>query len=356
MFKNMKLAAKIGVGFGALVIIAIILGGLAVWSMNGVSRIAFTMKDKNVPAVAVANNVERNSLSTMYAARGYVYSEESQFLDQTRTELAGVMTELKNAQELADKESIDWLKKNAAEAVAGATEYGRLFEETVKATAAMAKEEVNILYLEMKREDAFAVGQLTLEVKSLPHLTRVFKRMKAIKEVIHVERVDEVGVVFAFEIPLERAPGSVDLGAAGVDQGVGCAHREILVPVILNAGRIGEGRAQRKNGGALAAAGGRRGVVAEPSHQEPGVGHSVINPDPGMIGVLVVQVGGDRAAVGHCNLGLAEFAPVLPVDRPDQRQFVGEGLIGPQCQLRRDGHVDFQLGIQQPGEPQGVPQ
>jgi GTP pyrophosphokinase len=60
-------------------------------------------------------------------------------------------------------------------------------------TAAMAKEEVNILYLEMKREDAFAVGQLTLEVKSLPHLTRVFKRMKAIKEVIHVERVDETG-------------------------------------------------------------------------------------------------------------------------------------------------------------------
>ncbi|MBU0507378.1 bifunctional (p)ppGpp synthetase/guanosine-3',5'-bis(diphosphate) 3'-pyrophosphohydrolase [bacterium] len=58
-------------------------------------------------------------------------------------------------------------------------------------TTAMAKEEVNILYLEMRREDAFAVGQLTIEVKSLPHLTRVVKRMKAIKDVIHVERVDE---------------------------------------------------------------------------------------------------------------------------------------------------------------------
>jgi guanosine-3',5'-bis(diphosphate) 3'-pyrophosphohydrolase len=58
-------------------------------------------------------------------------------------------------------------------------------------TQAMAKEDVNILYLEMKREDAFAVGQLTLEVKSLPHLTRVFRRMKAIKDVIHVERLDE---------------------------------------------------------------------------------------------------------------------------------------------------------------------
>jgi GTP pyrophosphokinase len=60
-------------------------------------------------------------------------------------------------------------------------------------TEAMGKEDVNIRYLEMKREDSFAVGTLVLEVKSLPHLTRVFRRMKQIKEVIHVERLDEDG-------------------------------------------------------------------------------------------------------------------------------------------------------------------
>jgi GTP diphosphokinase / guanosine-3',5'-bis(diphosphate) 3'-diphosphatase len=71
-----------------------------------------------------------------------------------------------------------------------ARERTRLLKEL---TQAMAKEDVNILYLEMKREDAFAVGTLTLEVKSLPHLTRVFKRMKSIKDVIHVERLDDDG-------------------------------------------------------------------------------------------------------------------------------------------------------------------
>ncbi|MBI5059705.1 bifunctional (p)ppGpp synthetase/guanosine-3',5'-bis(diphosphate) 3'-pyrophosphohydrolase [candidate division KSB1 bacterium] len=60
-------------------------------------------------------------------------------------------------------------------------------------TEAMSKEEVNILYLEMKREDSFAIGTLVLEVKSLPHLTRVMRRMKQIKDVIHVERMDEDG-------------------------------------------------------------------------------------------------------------------------------------------------------------------
>lgn len=60
-------------------------------------------------------------------------------------------------------------------------------------TQTMAKDDVNILYLEMKKEDAFAIGNLTVEVKSLPHLTRVFKHMKAIKDVIHVERLDDDG-------------------------------------------------------------------------------------------------------------------------------------------------------------------
>ena len=69
-----------------------------------------------------------------------------------------------------------------------ATDRNKLLSEL---TQAMAKEDVNILYLEMKKEDAFAVGTLVLEVKSLPHLTRVMKRMKSIKDVFFVERLDE---------------------------------------------------------------------------------------------------------------------------------------------------------------------
>ena len=36
MFKNMTLGAKIAVGFAALILIALALGGLAVWNMNNV--------------------------------------------------------------------------------------------------------------------------------------------------------------------------------------------------------------------------------------------------------------------------------------------------------------------------------
>jgi GTP diphosphokinase / guanosine-3',5'-bis(diphosphate) 3'-diphosphatase len=58
-------------------------------------------------------------------------------------------------------------------------------------TSAMSKEKVDILYVEMKKEDTFAIGRLVIEVSSLNHLTRVMKRMRAIKGVIHAERLDE---------------------------------------------------------------------------------------------------------------------------------------------------------------------
>jgi (p)ppGpp synthase/HD superfamily hydrolase len=58
-------------------------------------------------------------------------------------------------------------------------------------TDAIASQDVNIIYLDMKREDAIAVGHMVLELKSLPHLTRVMKRIMAIRGIFHVERIGE---------------------------------------------------------------------------------------------------------------------------------------------------------------------
>ncbi len=58
-------------------------------------------------------------------------------------------------------------------------------------TVGLAKEDVSLLYIEMKREDQFASGRLVLEVKSLLHLQRVLKRIRAIPGILHVERLDE---------------------------------------------------------------------------------------------------------------------------------------------------------------------
>lgn len=131
----MKLGAKIGMGFGALILIAVALGAVAIIQMTGVLTQANTMKDKNVPAVIVANQVERESLQTMYNIRGYAYTEEKKYLEQGEKHLENVKTELKNALDLGNKQNIKELITAAKEAEIEASKYAGLLETTKKLVA-----------------------------------------------------------------------------------------------------------------------------------------------------------------------------------------------------------------------------
>ena len=61
-------------------------------------------------------------------------------------------------------------------------------------TEAIAPLDVNIVYIDMKAEDTVVVGRLILEVKSLAHLTRTMKRVRSVKGVIEVRRLDEESI------------------------------------------------------------------------------------------------------------------------------------------------------------------
>jgi methyl-accepting chemotaxis protein len=141
MFKRMKLGTKIGMGFVALLAIALVLGGLAVWSMTGVKAVAMALSQANVPEVAVANEVERDSLTTMYEARGYAYTDEKTFLDKAKANLDQVKKDLSDAKAHAAKFNLAGLRQNAEKAEAKALEYERLLDETVAKTEALAKDE-----------------------------------------------------------------------------------------------------------------------------------------------------------------------------------------------------------------------
>ena len=102
MFNSMKLGTKITVGFAALILIAVVLGGVSVWRMRNSAAQATTLAEEYVPEVTVANNVERSSLETMYEMRGYGLSEDQSYLTKGREHLAAVDKNLKDAEALAD--------------------------------------------------------------------------------------------------------------------------------------------------------------------------------------------------------------------------------------------------------------
>ena len=158
----MKLSAKIGSGFGALILIACILGGLAVYNMWKVRDIAREMVNSNVPAVAVANNVERYSLSTMYEFRGFQFTEEVAYKERGLKNLGEVMKYLEDALKLARDQDIPELADAATEAQKKAKEYGELAEETVRLLAALDVERSKLAEIAkkyMSEAEAFLHGQ-----------------------------------------------------------------------------------------------------------------------------------------------------------------------------------------------------
>jgi methyl-accepting chemotaxis protein len=128
--KNLKLAGKIGVGFGLVIVIAIALSVLAILNMTGVRGDANRMAAETVPQVTVANNIERSALLSMYGMRGYALSDSKGYLTQARANLADVKKYLADAEGLAARHPrLVLLKKNAADAKDLVDEYNGLAEQ-----------------------------------------------------------------------------------------------------------------------------------------------------------------------------------------------------------------------------------
>lgn len=79
MFSNMKLGTKIALGFGCLIIIALLLGSMAVINMKGVATESTKLATEYVPEVAVATEISGAANRLMYAMRGYGFTEDEQF-------------------------------------------------------------------------------------------------------------------------------------------------------------------------------------------------------------------------------------------------------------------------------------
>jgi methyl-accepting chemotaxis protein len=145
MFKNMKLGTKIAFGFGLLIILACTLGGLAVFNMKSVEGQSNVLAFEYVPEVELANNVERHSLQTMYAMRGYALSEDENYLKQGQQELAEVKKWLGECQTLADKSKhLAKLKEAVKLCTDGVTLYEQLANQTIEKNRAIAQNRVKL--------------------------------------------------------------------------------------------------------------------------------------------------------------------------------------------------------------------
>ena len=129
--RNLKLGMKIGLGFGILILIAALLGGVAMYNMGTVGAHADRLALEIAPEVRVANAVERNAQKAMLEMRSYAFTGDGKYWDTALKYLAEVENNLKDAKELAQKfPGLSKLKENAEKAAAALAEYKRLAEQT----------------------------------------------------------------------------------------------------------------------------------------------------------------------------------------------------------------------------------
>jgi methyl-accepting chemotaxis protein len=101
MFNNLKLGAKLGIGFGLVIVLVMLVGGLAILNLLQIQTSAVSLKDEYVAEVALASSVERHALMTMYQMRGYNQKMEDSYYKAVTEELRNVKKYLDDAEKLA---------------------------------------------------------------------------------------------------------------------------------------------------------------------------------------------------------------------------------------------------------------
>ncbi|MDR3554923.1 MAG: methyl-accepting chemotaxis protein [Syntrophobacteraceae bacterium] len=133
MFRNIRLSYKISLGFASILLLTIGLGSIALWNMKGVEHLSVKLDHEYVPEVAVANNVERYSLETMFEMRGYGLTQEKAYLAAGNKNLLEVKKYLEEARRLsASSPELVKLKEGVGQAEAKVKEYEQLVDETIK--------------------------------------------------------------------------------------------------------------------------------------------------------------------------------------------------------------------------------
>ena len=216
MFKNLTLGVRIAGGFSLLILIALLLGGLAVFNMKRVESESTKLAFEFVPEVAAANGIERAALETMYAMRGYALSQETAYLKTGKEKIALVHEELDAAKDLAEKSPHLVKLSGQLTAIESALEkYATLTAETEAQFAVMDKDRAQL--------DASAAAYMGnsaefLKTQNTTFLQELHERQEKISLVSRIVNLGTEARILNFKAQANTDPESLKAAIATLDQ------------------------------------------------------------------------------------------------------------------------------------------
>ena len=120
---NLKLGAKIGLGFGALLLLCLLLGGLSLWSTASVNRQSSVLILEFMPEVELVTALHRAAIGARSDIQAFVLSQQADFLKKASERMDEVERSLTTLEELSQRSteldalrrSIDPMRQAAAE-------------------------------------------------------------------------------------------------------------------------------------------------------------------------------------------------------------------------------------------------
>lgn len=89
-FKDVKLGSKLTIGFGSLVLLSMILGGLSVVNMIGITKKARYLANEYIPELKFAAVLDGAVNRTMYEMRGYGFTEDEAYYEKAKIEIQAI--------------------------------------------------------------------------------------------------------------------------------------------------------------------------------------------------------------------------------------------------------------------------
>ncbi|MDO5484177.1 MAG: hypothetical protein Q4F27_04640, partial [Desulfovibrionaceae bacterium] len=101
--KNLKMALKIGLGFGLVVAVMCVLSLLAIKSMNEQETNATAISDTYMPELVIGVHIDRGASDALASMLRYGMLEEMKYADEARVHLKTIRDEVAAADALVDK-------------------------------------------------------------------------------------------------------------------------------------------------------------------------------------------------------------------------------------------------------------
>jgi methyl-accepting chemotaxis protein len=101
--KNLKIGMKMALGFGILIAITLVLGGMAVWDMTSIEEQSTKLAEQFVPEVEASSGLERAFMNVVFEVRGYQFTHAGKYLEESRKHFEEAKTHLKEAKDLSSR-------------------------------------------------------------------------------------------------------------------------------------------------------------------------------------------------------------------------------------------------------------